>query len=58
MQVLDDRTLFMDHSRGIAGEITAVVADPRELMLAYDLNQYRMSVEAMGLQREPHVVKL
>lgn len=55
------RVLFMDHSRCIAGEILnrSPITTEAELMahamLHYDLNQYRMSMEAMQLSRDPRV---
>ncbi|MGO7308735.1 hypothetical protein ACCS91_33310 [Rhizobium ruizarguesonis] len=62
MQVLDDRTLFMDHSRGIAGEIQGTPPQGMQphvwVMNRYDHNQYRMSTEAMALKRRSDVVKV
>ncbi|MGZ2408620.1 hypothetical protein [Rhizobium ruizarguesonis] len=61
MRVLDDRTLFMDHSRGIAGEIQGTpehLDAPSWLMLRYDRNADKTSVEAMALEIGSVVVKV
>lgn len=62
----DDRVLFKDHSRLICGEVVEPYPRPltsldhfvRWVMHRYDSNQYRMSVDAIGLDRAETVEKV
>ena len=59
-KTFDDHTLFKDHSRGICGRIEGTPelgADvPSWVMTRYDLNQYRMSTEAINLEQSDTII--
>ncbi len=66
VEVLEDRTLFKDHSRLICGEIPEqfplrMTREPLAIanwvMARYDRNEYRMSVEAINLEQSDTIHK-